>query len=169
MVPRMKNSPFKFGVVCDLDASTMRARVTLPDEDGISTAFLPIIQEETVSNPSSKTLSIGSHVMVALDEAGNTGAIIGPYYEEGHTPPAGEGIWIRRMSDGGVVVYDPGSGSFTVKATSTLHLEVSGNIVTIDGSGIHITGNVTIDGDLGVTGATDLKDTKINGIAQSGN
>ena len=167
MVPAMKNSPFKFGIVCD--EKNGRYKVHLPDEGGMPTVFLPVIQEETVSNQSSRGLAIGSHVAVLLDDAGNTGIIIGPYYEDGNTSPGDKGMWIRRMSDGGVIVYDPGSGSFTVKATSTLHLEVSGNIITIDGSGIHITGDVTINGDLDVTGATDLKDTKINGITQVGN
>ncbi len=164
----MRNAPFKFGIVSDLDASKGRAKVTLPDENGISTAFLPIIQEETVNNPSSKTISIGSHVLVALDEKGNTGAIIGPYYPDGETPPAGEEVWMRQMSDGGFIAYDPEAGSYHVKATSKIFLEVGGHHITIDGGGIRLKGNVSIEGNLNVSGATDLKATKINGIPQSG-
>ncbi|WP_300540311.1 phage baseplate assembly protein V [uncultured Nocardioides sp.] len=139
----------RVGTVEEFDGGKAAVRVRWgPDDDSVSD-WLPIVQlgskDVTIWAPP----VVGSQVTV-LSEGGDTarGLVMpGPY--AGNAPDdRGEAVRLTM----------PG-----------LDLEIAGGVATVTVSTAKFVGNVEVDGDLKVTGSTDLTSTKINGIEQAGN
>jgi phage baseplate assembly protein gpV len=102
-----------------------------------------------------------------MDRKAESGeALYALYTDQNPAPADSDDVAHYVMPDGSVIVWEPG------KITAT---DIGGNTVTMTGGkimvegNIEIKGNLKVSGDVTVDGATDLKDTKINGVVQVAN
>lgn len=131
----MRNySILKFGNICEVDYARGTARVDL-DEDGITTAFLPIAFPMTLQNKSFAMPAINSQVCAVMDENAEQGIIIGATYSDIATPDGfSEGLSGVLFSDGSKVVYNEKTQEYTVNAV--------GRVEIIGGSSVKIANEV---------------------------
>jgi len=96
------------GIVSAVDAKTGWVRVRLPDFDHLLTNWLQCLFPVTKDNQVFQTPAIDTPVAVLLDGSGETGFVLGAYYNEITPVPQGASptVWVRRFADGAVLQYD---------------------------------------------------------------
>jgi phage baseplate assembly protein V len=100
----------RFGNICDVDASRGYARVEF-DEDGITSAFLPVLVAGALQNKYFAMPAVNEQVVCIMDENCEQGVILGALYSKPN-PPTGFGQGVSG------VIYDDG-GQFTYKGKFT--------------------------------------------------
>lgn len=109
----------KYGNICDIDAAKGLARVEF-DDDGITSAWLPIVTSGTSGNKYSHTFDVNEHVACLMDEDAENGVIIGAIYSANEQPDGGGADKVRvAFSDGASVEYDRAAHKLTVKVGNT--------------------------------------------------
>jgi len=132
----------KFGVVVAVDEKSAKARVQIPDLDGITTFWLPVLQKKTKDDKEYWLPDIGEHVAV-LFENETDGVVLGAIYSDVDTPPVqNKDLYHVRYSDGAEIEYD--------RKNHTLKVNIpQGEVYIIVQNG---NGNVYINGNLVVSG-----------------
>ena len=100
----------RFGNICDVDASRAYCRVEF-DEDGITSAFLPVLVAGASENKYFSMPAINEQVVCLMDEHCEQGVILGALYSIPN-PPTG-------FTEGtsGVIYEDGGKNSYNGKYT----------------------------------------------------
>lgn len=138
-----------------------QVRVHLPDEDVIS-PWCDVLAPTTKGATAYQRPRVGSQVAVLLDANAETAVVVGALYSEVDPAPAdAEDVYRRTFADGSTIAYEEASGTLSFA-------NAAGLTFTVQGTVLKVAGDVEIDGDLTVTGETDLKDTRINGTRQTG-
>lgn len=129
---------YRRGVVSAVDPDRCRARVKLPDRGDFETAWLDVIQQNTLTNRDYALPDVGELVAVLLDEHDEAGCILGAIYTSNNLPTS-PGASIRRVTfgDGTFVEYD--------RAAHELRVSVAGT-VTLSATTILLDGPVAVSG-----------------------
>lgn len=75
----------RFGNICDVDASQGLCRVEF-DEDGITSAFLPVLSPNTKENKYLAMPAINEQVVCLMDEFCEQGVVLGALYSQVDKP-----------------------------------------------------------------------------------
>ena len=138
-----------------------QVRVQFEDNDGVISPWLDVAQDSTIGKKSYRRFQFGEMVRCYLDRKGESGeALYAIYNDQNAAPIDGDDVFYEEMPDGSVLKWEGGAFSYTNTAGTTF---------TVAGSDVTISGNLKVTGNLDVGGSTDLKNTVINGIPQSGN
>jgi phage baseplate assembly protein V len=159
----------RFGIITDRQPSTARVRVSFP-EDGIVSAWLPVLVTAAAGNKFYALPDIGDQVAVAMQDD-DIGVVLGAMYSDGDPIPSGANgnKTLVRFSDGVSVEYDrvgkrlsifgaPGVDVFasTVLINSTGGVIVESNVEIIGnlqvGGGISANDGLSVSGDVEATG-----------------
>lgn len=153
------------GIVVDGRGS--QVKVQFDDSDGVISPWLDVAQPSTIGKQAYRRFKKGEMVRCYLDRKGESGeALYAIYNDQNPAPADSDDIAHYVMPDGSVIVWEPGKVTATDVGGNTVTM--TGGKITVEGN-VEITGNLKVSGDVTVEGATDLKDTKINGITQVGN
>lgn len=172
----------KFGLISDIDPSKGLARVNF-DDDGIVSAWLPIIFPKAMADSFIWLPDINEHVACLMDAHAENGVIIGSVYSAATAPNGGNKDKFRAtFSDGTVIEYDRAAHKLTANVQGSVDVEATGNAklkathVTLDAPNVTVTGvlsagqistasgsaggdgSVSIQGDLTVTGGDVVAD-----------
>lgn len=139
-----------------------QVRVQFENDDAIS-PWLDVMQGTTSGAQVFRRPKPGSLVVCALDRNWESGTVLGATYSDTNPPPRdSDDVLAIVCDDGSRIDVDTSSGAVDIALSTGFKLAWSGTDLTI-------TGKVRIVDDLEVTGQTDLKATKINGITQVAN
>lgn len=139
-----------------------QVRVRFEDGDGLISCWLDCGQRSTKGKKSFGRYQKGELVRCIIDDKGETGEVIHAIYHDGNPAPHdASDVFYEEAADGAVLEMGPGYFRYT--GADGAVVEVAGTTITLTAA------DVIVNGNLSVTGETDLKNTKINGIAQSGN
>lgn len=149
----------RFGTISKIDADKCLAKVSFK-EDGIETAWIPLLQKNTKDTKHFHMFSIDEHVACMMDEHAENGVILGAIYSKNQNPGDVKGADIEgvQFSDGTKVSYN--------KATSELTVDCSGKViincteatvtasskVTLDTPTVELSGDLTVQGDINANG-----------------
>ncbi|MFO0387555.1 MAG: phage baseplate assembly protein V [Flavobacteriales bacterium] len=140
----------RFGTISEIDPAKGLARVRF-EEDGIVSAWLPIIQRRTLKDKTMETFDIDEHVACLMDDKAEEGVIVGAIFNDKDKPEGGgPNVWARKFEDGTVIKYDRSAK----KLTATL---ASGGTAEITASEVKITGNLVVTGSINGGGAMALE------------
>ena len=138
----------RIGEVTSIDPAKHTARVTFDDDDGVTSAELPVIIPNTIANSDYAMPDIGQDALcVFLSTGKEQGFILGSFYAGEVAPPASSAdVRKVKFSDGTVIEYDRAAhkltadvkGDVEVTATGKVDVTASGNITLSSG------GNITI-------------------------
>lgn len=168
----MYNPVFKFGVVAEIDTSSCRVRVCLPDHDNLYTSWLPVLQTKTLRDKYYCLPDIGEHVVLLLDQRAEDGVVLGAVYSQtDQPPPSNNNQHYVRFEDGTEIIYDRVEHALTVKGgIQKIVIEAAAEVVlkapklTLDVAQTEFTGNVTVQKKLIYQGgATGSGSTQISG------
>ena len=113
----------RFGNICDVDASRAYCRVEF-DEDGITSAFLPILVAGALENKYFSMPAINEQVVCLMDENCEQGVILGALYSQADKPTGfAEG-------DSGVIYSDGGKFTYNGKYTLSNAVESLASILS---------------------------------------
>ncbi|MEN5083735.1 hypothetical protein ABE438_14730 [Bosea sp. TWI1241] len=120
------SSPFKRGVVRELDPENARAKVEFPDEEGASSFWLSV-NSSLASGSGSRTYAmpeIGSQVHCLVDWRGEDGVILGASYSKVDRPPASKATDMAMKLGGGLeFLYDKVNGALFLKTKGPMTLQ----------------------------------------------
>ena len=175
----MSDDQMKRGIV--IEGRGSQVRVQFEDNDGVISPWLDVVQATTFGAKSYTRPKPGSLVICAMDKNRESGSVIGAIYSDADPAPKdSHSTYYHEMDDGSVLKYE--DGKYTIQHAGGAVMTVEGNEIGITGNmtvsygggsfsvvgnAISMTGNVAIQGDLDVTGNTNLKNTTINGINQT--
>ena len=109
----------KFGNICDIDAAKGLARVEF-DDDGVTSAWLPITVMGTSGNKYSHAFDVNEHVACLMDDRAEAGVILGAIYSNAELPDAGSADKVSvKFTDGASVEYDRDASKLSVKIGTT--------------------------------------------------
>jgi len=157
---------YKTGIVSAVDENTCRARVKFPQEGGLESYWLQVLQRNTWSNKDNGLPDVDEPVAVLLDERGESGCILGAYYDDTNKPP-NPSKDVRRItySDGTVIEYD--RSTHKLKATVAGEVELTAEKLTATVSGVAKIDcpNTEVTGALKVAAGSDKPalDSKVSG------
>lgn len=153
----------RFGTISEVKPEKGLAKVNFA-EDGIVSAWIPIIQNNTLGDKHYRSMKVNEHVACMMDENCENGVIVGAIYNTTDTPAySGEKVGVK-FEDGTELVYDKGEGSYTIKMNSgKLIIETPSDVeitcakLVVTGD-VEITGGVTAMGDMSVEGKIEATD-----------
>lgn len=141
-----------------------QVQVQFEDSDGVISPWLDVGQTSTIGKQSFRRFKKGELVRCYVDRKGESGeALYAIYNDENPAPADSDDVVHQVMPDGSTLVWQ--SGNLVLNHASGIVITVAGGKAIIDGD-VEITKNLKVKGDVTVDGETDLKGTKINGIAQ---
>lgn len=135
---------FKRGQVSEVDAASGRARVTLLGEGGAGSYWLEVLVPNAGTNEDQVWPDVGDTVAVLLDDAGESGVVLGGFFNGKKRPTAANGEVRRvRFSDGAIIEYDRANHQLSITISGDVSLSV--NSVTIGGGAeaVALAGKVT--------------------------
>lgn len=156
----------RIGIVIDRRTGPTgpQERLHYPDR-GVTTAWTPVAQRNTVGSKDYHLHELGERVLVAhLANGPERAVVLGAVFNEAvSTAPQGNPdnreIVFR---DGTVVKYDPGAKAMTIQAAGTLSITTEG-AVTLTAPSLEITvPQITIKGDVRMDGTFDLEGIILN-------
>lgn len=103
-----ENSPFKRGIVREIDKDSWRAKVEFEDEDNVSSFWLSVPGGSATGMQKTSMPRVGQQVGCLVDWRGEDGMILGGLYSKVDKPPtsAVEND-LTRHEDGAVNEHDP--------------------------------------------------------------
>ena len=146
------------GTVADRkqDSSGLHIRVTHPDKSGVTSAWLPVLQRETVGTQHAFLPRIGSQVWVLYDPTGvEQGLVIGSTYTTNLPPPtvsSGSDVSLTVYDDGAATQYNPDNSTWNGNTPGPIILHTAGPMTIVSTGNI----NVTTHGDLDATVSGNL-------------
>lgn len=142
----------KIGIVSAIDPAKCAARVQFPDNDAVVSYWLPVVQPKTLKDRFYCMPDVGEHVVVLLDENGESGVILGAIYSEADPPPVSDpDKWHTTFEDGTVLEYDRKEHKLFADVKGDIEVMATGKAdVTIDGKTTWISkGTIDHDGGSG--------------------
>ncbi len=139
----------RIGEVTSINAAAHTARVTFDDDDGVTSAELPVIVPNSIANSDYAMPDIGQDALcVFLSTGKEQGFLLGSFYAGEVTPPA-DSADVRRVkfSDGTVIEYDRSAHKLTadvkgdgeVTSTGKIDVTAAGDITLSSGGSVTIT------------------------------
>lgn len=139
-----------------------QVRVQFEDSDGMLSCWLDCGQRSTKGKRSFGRYQKGELVRCIIDDNGETGEVLHAIYHDGNPAPRdASDVFYEEAADGAILEMGPGFFRYT--GADGAVVEVAGPTITLKAA------DIVVDGDFSVTGKTDLKNTKINGVNQTGN
>jgi phage baseplate assembly protein V len=142
-----------------------QVRVSYPDR-GVTSAWLPCAQRDTIGSQDFNLPRLGEHVLVQhMANGPERGVVVGCIFNERVSSPVPGNPDMRQVifDDGTLVNYDPGAKKMTIVAVGDVDLTavnvnvIASGKVTLQAPEIFLKGNVTIENDLHVLGTTYLQ------------
>lgn len=145
---------FKTGVVTEVSTAKCAARVQFPDNDGVVSFWLPILQHKSLKDKHYFVPDVNEHVACLLDDNGEAGVILGAIYSEADAPPVDSADKHHvTFADGTVLEYDRSLHKLTADVKGDIDVKATGKcIAAITGDTIITTPNCTLNGNLKVNG-----------------
>lgn len=146
----------RVGVIASIDLSAATCTVTL--EDGVETPELPWIAPRMGEIKAWAPPSVGEQVLL-LCPAGeiSAGLVLGGICSNANPAPIDEPLALVRFKDGAGISYDP------VASELLIDLPAGATTVLKSDAGIDILGDVSIEGNLNVTGTATAAEDAIGG------
>jgi len=162
---------FKTGVVTEVSTAKCAARVQFPDNDGVVSFWLPVLQHKSLRDKHYFVPDVNEHVACLLDDNGEAGVILGAIYSDADTPPVDSADKHHvTFEDGTVLEYDRAhhkltadvKGDIDIKATGKCDATIAGNTtvqcqspvllksavsITIQAPSLNFSGNSPATGD----------------------
>ena len=155
----------KIGTVSSVDPAKTTARVIFPDDDGLVSYDLQVLQVNSFRNTDFAMPDVGTDVVCAFLSSGSEeGFILGAVYTDGNPPPEGS-------MDKRTVVFKDGTRISYDRATHTLSADIEGTSIVADRQNVTITApasvtvnctNATVNASSSVT--IDTPKTDITGV-----
>lgn len=155
----------KIGTVSSVNPAKATARVVFPDDDGLVSYDLQVLQVNGFRNKDYAMPDVGTDVVcVFLGSGTEEGFIIGAVYTDGNPPP-------ESSMDKRTVVFKDGTRVSYDRATHTLSAEIEGTKIVADRQNVTITApsavtvnctNATVNASASVT--IDTPKTDITGV-----
>lgn len=142
----------RFGTITEVKPEKGLAKVQFA-EDGITSYWLPIVQDNTLGDKNYRSMKVNEHVACLMDEHAENGVVVGAIYNKTDTPAySGEKVGVK-FEDGTEVVYDKGAGTYTIKLNS-------GKLIIDTPANVEITcTKLQLDGKLEVNGTIKATET----------
>ena len=100
-------SPFRVGLVRELDPANVRVRVVFPDYDQIVSYWLPIVVFKSQDDKAYWMPDLGEQVVCLMDARDESGVVLGAIYSQVDTPPVNSADkWHLRFKDNTSFEYD---------------------------------------------------------------
>lgn len=139
-----KNSPYKRGLIKEVDAAKARAKVTFADEGGNVSFWLNVNQAGTGANKSYSMPDVGSQVNCLVDWDGEDGTILGAAFSEADKPPTSDGDTMHVRTEAGTdIIINKKTGAMSIKGASDIVIEAGTLTVKAD---VAFEGEVTSNG-----------------------
>lgn len=155
----------KIGTVSSADPAKATARVIFPDDDGLVSYDLQVLQINSFRNTDFAMPDVGTDVVCAfLSSGAEEGFILGAVYTDGNPPP-------ESSMDKRTVVFKDGTRISYDRATHTLSADIEGTSIVADRNNVTITApaavtvnctNATVNASSSVT--IDTPKTDITGV-----
>lgn len=114
------------GIIQEIDAKAMKARVNFPDKEGLVSPMMPLVVAWAQANRSYCMPDIGEQVACLMDDNLESGCIVGSIYGGSETPPEESGdVAAVHFSDGTVVRHDRASKTLTVQCAGTVAVQAA--------------------------------------------
>ena len=142
----MKGVTRQTGIISDIDETSVRVRVTLPECDNLKSNWLAVLQRNSQDNKDYWLPDMGEQVEVLLDNNGEDGVVLGAVYSTVDTAPvASRDKRYVQFSDGAAFEYDRSTHQLTINGgLDKIVIEVKAAAVTVDAPMSTFTGNVTV-------------------------
>ncbi len=121
----------KIGIVSAIDPAVCAARVQFPDNDGVVSFWLPVVQPKSLKDRFYHMPDVGEHVVCLLDENGESGVILGAIYSQSDAPPVNSvDKWHVTFEDGTILEYDRAVHKLFADVKGDIDVTASGNITS---------------------------------------
>ena len=111
----MKGVTRQTGIISDIDETSVRVRVTLPECDNLKSNWLAVLQRNSQDNKDYWLPDMGEQVEVLLDNNGEDGVVLGAVYSTVDTAPvASRDKRYVQFSDGAAFEYDRSTHQLTI-------------------------------------------------------
>ena len=111
----MKGVTRQTGIISDIDETSVRVRVTLPECDNLKSNWLAVFQHNSQDNKDYWLPDMGEQVEVLLDNNGEDGVVLGAVYSTVDTAPvASRDKRYVQFSDGAAFEYDRSTHQLTI-------------------------------------------------------
>ncbi|EEU9597537.1 TPA: phage baseplate assembly protein V [Escherichia albertii] len=183
----MKGVTRQTGIISDIDETSVRVRVTLPECDNLKSNWLAVLQRNSQDNKDYWLPDMGEQVEVLLDDNGEDGVVLGAVYSTVDTAPvASRDKRYVQFSDGAAFEYDRSTHQLTINGgiekivievidrtnLTSPNVEVKAQQVTVTSDTVDIkAATVTVDAPMSTfTGNVTVmkKLTWLGGMAGSG-
>ncbi|EPP4908175.1 phage baseplate assembly protein V [Escherichia albertii] len=183
----MKGVTRQTGIISDIDETSVRVRVTLPECDNLKSNWLAVLQRNSQDNKDYWLPDMGEQVEVLLDDNGEDGVVLGAVYSTVDTAPvASRDKRYIQFSDGAAFEYDRSTHQLTINGgiekivievidrtnLTSPNVEVKAQQVTVTSDTVDIkAATVTVDAPMSTfTGNVTVmkKLTWLGGMAGSG-
>ncbi len=151
---RRLESLIRTGTIAAVDLPAVRVRVR---SGGLLTRELPWLEQRAANTTTWDPPVVGEQVLL-LCPSGNpaAGVVLRGLHTDALPPPSSSADeHVTRFPDGAVIKYNHASSALAATGIKTATVEAS-ELVTLDVPKTHITGDVTIDGDLLVLGRATI-------------
>ncbi len=138
----------RIGEVTSVDTARHTVRVTFDDDDGVTSADLPVIVPNTLKNADYRLPDIGEDALcIFLSTGKEQGFVLGSFYSGEVKPPAdSQDVRRVRFDDGTVLEYDRSAhkltadvkGDVAVTATGKVEITANGDITLSSGGSVTI-------------------------------
>lgn len=143
-IQRLIGDLARLGTVTSVDLAGATARVQLGD---IVTGDLPWLAPRAGATRIWNPPSVGEQVLVLCPEADLEGGLIWGALSTAHNPPAqDDGSLAADFADGASISYDPDAHHLMA------YLPADATVLIVARGGLHLTGDLTVDGDIRSTG-----------------
>lgn len=137
----------RFGTITEVQPEKGLARVQFA-EDGITTALIPIIQNNSLADKHYRSMKVNEHVACLMDEHCENGVIVGAIYNKTDTPAfTGDKVGVK-FEDGTEIVYDKEAQQYTINLVSGKAVITTSREVEITCSKLKVTGDVEVTGNI---------------------
>lgn len=111
----MKGVTRQTGIISDIDETSVRVRVTLPECDNLKSNWLAVLQRNSQDNKDYWLPDMGEQVEILLDDNGEDGVVLGAVYSTVDTAPvASRDKRYVQFSDGAAFEYDRSTHQLTI-------------------------------------------------------
>ena len=150
---------FKTGVVTEVSAAKCAARVQFPDNDGMVSFWLPVLQHKSLKDKHYFVPDVNEHVACLLDDNGEAGVILGAIYSDADTPPVDSADKHHvTFEDGTVLEYDRKEHRLLADVKGDIEAHATGTLTAIiAGDSTITTPTCTLNGNLVVNGTAQVR------------
>jgi phage baseplate assembly protein V len=135
--------------VTAVDGATARVKVSFPDDDGLLSDWLPVVQPMALGGRCYALPRKGSQVVVLLDEHAEDGVVVGAIYSQADAPPVADpGVIHLELEDGTKFHLEAGKAQLVTPGDATVQ---AGGTATVKAPAITLDGPVTCTDALSVS------------------